>query len=307
MQLHHRGLEDVQLEGSAITIGSFDGVHLGHRLIIDKLTGYARKHSLPSVVVTFFPHPVIVLRNLHEPYYLTFPDQKASILFDLGIERVITIPFTRELSDYSPYQFMDWLNNHIHIRYMFVGKDFALGKDRRGDPDTLKEIGRSMGYGLETISPVEEDHERISSSRIRNVLRAGDVETGTALLGRNYSIPVSIASTEKSENSTDAPSLLELVCNPLQLLPAPGFYTANIGTVPALQCIVNVLPAPHRAGTNLLALPASPARLAFSEKSSSLTFHSRIRNLQTDMADPNTLQRMQEELHKLLERGGHDE
>jgi len=280
MQFHHRGLDSFYLEASAITIGSFDGVHQGHQFIFDRLTTYAKAHSIPSVVITFFPHPIIVLRDIKEPYYLTLPDERASILFQLGIDYVVTIPFTHQLSNFTPFEFMDWVNQHIHIQHIFIGEDFALGKDRKGSPEALKEIGKILGYDLEIISFKEGEQNRVSSSRVRNYLKEGKVENANALLGRPYTIPVQILSDLKTVNRSGEIITLEMTSDPMQLLPAPGLYNAVLEAVPDIQIPFFVKPKINDRQSLLIGLfPTKTGSFPLDKIFTRLSFYSRFQKI----------------------------
>ena len=228
MQFHYGGLETLSLDASAVTIGSFDGVHLGHQVLMSQLIETARQKSLPSVVVTFFPHPIVVLRGLQHPFYLTLPEEKAGILRRLGIDYVVTIPFTKSLSEKTPFEFMSMLHDHLNVRELVIGPDFALGKDRLGNPDTLREIGKTMGYNVEIVPFRQDQDGRISSSRIRTSLTTGQIETANALLGRPYTIPVTLLDAGTSEADDGGTTRVELSCDPMQLLPAAGLYNAFV-------------------------------------------------------------------------------
>lgn len=186
---HFWSLEDIQLENSWVTIGSFDGVHRGHQQIIDKLTAGARKNGSLAVVVTFYPHPAVVLGKRAKAFYLTSPEERARLLGQLGVDVVITHPFNEQVASTRAYDFMRKLNEHLHIKHLIVGSDFALGRDREGNVATLRRLGEEeFGYTMEPVSAVTNAGEKISSSQIRVALAQGDVEKATDLLGRPYRV-----------------------------------------------------------------------------------------------------------------------
>ena len=132
---HFRSLDDVHLGDCWLTIGSFDGIHKGHQSIVNELITEARENDAPAVLVTFYPHPVTVLRGRNFPYYLSSPEEKAEYLASLGIDVVITHPFNRMVANRNARQFIENLSSHMKIRHLQIGYDFAMGKDREGDKD----------------------------------------------------------------------------------------------------------------------------------------------------------------------------
>lgn len=185
---HFWSLEDVHLQDTWLTIGTFDGVHQGHQEIVQKLAEGAHQSGAQAVVLTFYPHPAIVLGKRRDPFYLTTPDERAALLGRFGADIVITYPFTPDLSTTSAHDFVSLLKSHIGMRHLIVGPEFALGRDRGGNVSTLKELGQEFDYTLNTLSPVEIDGEVVSSSRIRAALSSGDLELVNRLLGRPYFI-----------------------------------------------------------------------------------------------------------------------
>jgi riboflavin kinase/FMN adenylyltransferase len=185
---HFWSLEDVHLQDTWLTIGTFDGVHRGHQEIVRNLVTDAHAVGAQAVVLTFFPHPAIVLGKRQDPFYLTTPDERAVLLGNFGVDAVITFPFTPQISTSTAHDFVSLLKSHIGMRHLMVGPDFALGRDRGGNIQTLKELGGEFDFSLTTISPVEIDKKVVSSSRIRAALSDGDLDQVNLLLGRSYFI-----------------------------------------------------------------------------------------------------------------------
>ena len=123
---HIHDLNQVKLDRSWMTIGSFDGVHLGHQQIISSLVDGAKQAGMPSVVVTFFPHPQFILRGESRPYYLTLPEKRAQLLAELGVDYVFTYPFDKRISQLSAKDFITGLHEDFHFQELLVGYDFAL-------------------------------------------------------------------------------------------------------------------------------------------------------------------------------------
>jgi riboflavin kinase/FMN adenylyltransferase len=206
-----------------VTIGSFDGVHCGHQFILRSLIAGAHKCRLPAVVVTFFPHPAIVLGKVSEPHYLTMPNQRAALFAGLGLDIAITMPFTNELASLSAREFMRKLKTHLGIKQLWIGQDFVLGKDREGNSEKLRAIGVTLGYEVKTIPYATLDSHRISSSRIRKNISQGNVRRAAMLLGRNYSISGKVVHGEGRGKKLGFPTAnLETPAG--QLLPERGVY-----------------------------------------------------------------------------------
>lgn len=186
---HYRSLDDLKLHRSWLTIGVFDGVHRGHQVILNRLVAGAHAEGLPAVVVTFFPHPVVVLRNIQDPVYLTMPEERAELLAALGVDEVVTLEFNSRLASLSAVEFMTWMKERLGVVHLCAGYDFALGRGREGTLPVLRQIGDQLGYTVSVVEPLADaQHETISSSRIRDLVARGDVATAASLLGRHYSV-----------------------------------------------------------------------------------------------------------------------
>ena len=220
---HLRSLEACSLDVSWVTIGSFDGVHRGHQAIIHSLSQSAHAHQVPSVVVTFFPHPAVVLGKRTTPYYLTMPEQRAAIFSELGVDVVITLLFTRQIAAMTALEFMNKISHYLGIQNLWVGKGFRLGRDRLGDTDKLKSIGKILGYKV-TITPhITMDNQKISSSQVRRLISEGNVRQAAALLGRNYSILGEVIHGAGRGKTLGYPTA-NLETKPGQLIPRRGVY-----------------------------------------------------------------------------------
>ena len=183
---HFWSLEDVNLQDTWLTIGTFDGVHRGHQEIVRKLAAGAHANGAQAVVLTFYPHPAIVLGKRQDPFYLTNPEERAALLGEFGADIVISFPFTPQIATTSAHEFVSLLKAHIGMVHLIVGPDFALGRDRGGNVSTLKKFGQEFDYTLATLSSVEIAGQVVSSSRIRKALAAGDLDQVNLLLGRPY-------------------------------------------------------------------------------------------------------------------------
>lgn len=172
---------------SVVTIGVFDGVHRGHRQIIGRAVERAKELGLPSVVVTFDPHPTEVVRPGTHPAMLTSQRLKAELIEDLGVDVLCVIPFTQELSRYEPGDFvLQVLVEHLHASTVIVGDNFRFGHDAAGDVQTLRTLGTRFGFVVEGADLLAEDGITFSSTFVRSCVASGDVRTAAMALGRPH-------------------------------------------------------------------------------------------------------------------------
>jgi len=171
-----------------LTIGVFDGVHLGHKYLLSQLKEHARQEDWLSGVVTFRQHPQAVLSSQTKLPCLTDLTQRIRLLKNEGIEAIITLSFTRELAQLSTHQFVGLLKKYLRMRGLVIGPDFALGRNREGDTDTLRGLGPNMDFSVTVVSPVVVNGEVVSSTAIRNALAEGDMQRVRNLIGRPFSL-----------------------------------------------------------------------------------------------------------------------
>lgn len=222
---HYRSLEGVSLKNSWLTVGVFDGVHRGHQELIKKITVGAHAHEAPAVVLTFDPHPASVLGG-HEIKCLTLPNERAELLGQLGVDVVITQPFTRELASVTAYDFMMRLTRQLGLRYLLIGYDFALGKGREGNATRLTEIGVELGYSVEVVPALSDESGVISSSAIRKLIEVGDVFEAAHLLGRPYSLQGSVTRGDGRGKTINVPTA-NIAYSPQKMIPAKGIYACR--------------------------------------------------------------------------------
>ncbi len=220
---HFRGLEDVHLQGAWVTIGSFDGVHRGHQTVLNYLVQNAHAVQQPAVVVTFYPHPAVLLRGLQGPFYLTHPDERARLMADLGVDVVVTLPFNAELAALSADDFMSNLADHLHLNRLVVGYDFALGRGRSGNLHTLRNLGETLEYEVEAIPSTDIKELPVSSTRIRELITQGQVSDAALLLGRWYNISGRVVHGDGRGGKIGIPTA-NLAAWDEQILPARGVY-----------------------------------------------------------------------------------
>jgi riboflavin kinase/FMN adenylyltransferase len=185
---HYRSLEEVTLQNSWLTIGVFDGVHRGHQEILNNLTAGAHQNGASAVVLTFWPHPAVVLGKRYDLKSLTTPEERAELLGAQGVDVVVTHPFTPDFSQLSAHDFMRLVSRRLGLRSLWIGHDFALGHNRSGDLERLTELGDEFGYDVQAIGPVRNGEDVLSSSLIRQRIREGNVSRAAENLGRYYAL-----------------------------------------------------------------------------------------------------------------------
>jgi len=191
MQIIHswqQAAEQSNLQGGAITVGNFDGVHMGHEQVLAETRGHAQAAGGPTIVVTFEPHPRAVLFPEEAPRRLCHADTKMQYLEDAGVDAVLLLEFNMELAGWSADKFSRTLFDTFHFKHIHVGYDFAFGHDRQGHIEDLRSLGDSKHFTVTEAAAFEMLGAVVSSSRIRSAVEAGDFNLATKLLGRHYSI-----------------------------------------------------------------------------------------------------------------------
>jgi riboflavin kinase/FMN adenylyltransferase len=224
--------------GAAVAIGNFDGVHVGHRALIDR----ARALGSTAVALTFDPHPAAIV-GAGAPPQLASLDRRLELLAEAGVDAVVVEPFTRELAALSPGAFVDEiLLGGLHARAVVVGYDFTYGQQRAGTIDTLAAHGARAGFEVAVVPAVEVAGVVASSSRIRNALRAGDLAQAEALLGRRWDVDGTVVHGAKRGRAIGIPTAN--IATGSELVIAPGIYAVTLRTDGA------PLPAVASLGTN---------------------------------------------------------
>src|ERR1035437_6313985 len=212
---------------AACTIGVFDGIHRGHQQLLARTVAAAREAGGIAVAVTFEPHPGAVLDPGNVPPELTTLDEKRERLIAAGIDRVVVVHFTREVSRGAAGRSGDRLPARFALPPLVVGAGFALGRARRGDIAFLRGFGSAHGFTVETVDPVTEDGETISSTRIRSALVSGDVETAARLLGHPYFLDGTVEHGDRVGWRLGFPTA-NVGVEPGKCLPEMGIYSTWI-------------------------------------------------------------------------------
>lgn len=223
---HIYQLEDAHLShDAAVTIGVFDGVHLGHQTLLKRFVTAAHQAEQKAVVVTFYPHPDVVIHKITGRYYLTTREQKADLMLGLGVDLVVTHPFNDETRQMRAAQFVDRLIKHLRMKHLCIGKDFALGYQREGNVDFLRTQGAEHGFTVDAIDLVthEMQGDVIRSTAIREAVQAGDMTSVRADLGRSYAVRGEVVTGQQRGRTIGFPTA-NIAAWDEQLLPPNGVY-----------------------------------------------------------------------------------
>ncbi len=222
-------LSEVQKDNKTVlTLGTFDGIHLGHKKIIDRLTEKASQIGGRSFLITFDPHPRNVLSANKIKLLNTLPE-KLEILNSLGVENVLVINFTKEFSQNSSEDFFkSYIVNKVGIKEIIIGYDHHFGKGRGGDENTLKELGLEFNFIVSRVDAVNIGEITVSSTKIRNALLSGDVKLANQLLGRNYSFTGIVIAGDGRGKELGFPTANIKLDDETKLLPAIGIYVVEL-------------------------------------------------------------------------------
>lgn len=230
MKIYHSIDDFPKLNNAVVTSGTYDGVHIGHQRILARLKEIAEKYKGETVVITFWPHPRLVLYPEENTLQVlnTF-EEKAELLREQGIQHLLRIPFTKEFSQITSQAFIDSiLVNQIGTKKLVIGYDHRFGKNREGSFEQLKLNGPQYGFDVEEISRQDVDNVGVSSTKIRKALVEGDIETANHFLGHPYSISGRVIKGEKLGRVLGFPTANVDVDSHFKLIPAEGIYTVTV-------------------------------------------------------------------------------
>lgn len=221
------GLEELEAvrpdQDTAVAIGVFDGVHLGHRHLLQQVRALAARNGLASAVLTFRNHPLTVLRPDIRVTYLCSLEQRLALLHQTGVDHIIPLTFTHELSQRTAREFVSALVQRVRMRWLLCGPDFALGKGREGTVPVLKALGKELGFSVASLEPFTKGGRIVSSTAVREALAGGDVKTAAGLLGRAYSLAGPVVVGDRRGRALGFPTANLDVPQDIAL-PADGIY-----------------------------------------------------------------------------------
>lgn len=226
----YRDLHSFQALHPVLTIGTFDGVHLGHRKIIDALCERAKAIGGESVIFTFDPHPRKVVAPQETNLRLvTTLEEKISLLEQSGVDHLIIYPFTKEFSQLSYEQFVEKvLVGQIHTNYLVVGYDHKFGKNRQGDFEFLKDCAKRYGFHIEKMDVLLINEANVSSTKIREAIQQGDFETANAYLGYAFKLHGTVVEGQKLGRKLDFPTANVETSDPDKIIPGYGVYAVKV-------------------------------------------------------------------------------
>jgi riboflavin kinase/FMN adenylyltransferase len=214
--------------GTVVTVGTFAGVHVGHRAVCDEIVRRAERTGGRSVLVTFHPHPLRVVRPESAPALLTPPPEKTLLLAETGLHCCLVLRFDRALQQYPASRFVEEiLLGHLGMTELVMGYDHGFGRGREGSVDTIRELGRRLGFGVDVVDAVRLDGRPVSSTRIRDALARGDVAEAARCLGRPYSLEGTVVAGSRRGRELGFPTANLRADSPDKLLPKDGIYAVH--------------------------------------------------------------------------------
>jgi riboflavin kinase/FMN adenylyltransferase len=256
--IHSHSIDELPLQNAWMTIGIFDGVHRGHHEILRALVNGAHQAGSPAVVLTFSPHPAVVLGGKKDFKYLSTTEERLTLLESLGVDMVITQTFDRAFADQTASDFMRHVVHVMGLSRLIIGYDTALGRGREGDSARLTEIGIELGYTVQVIPPFSDETGVISSSRIRRSIISGNVCAAAAGLGRYYSLSGHVVHGDGRGHRINVPTA-NISVPEGKVIPANGIYACWAWIEPSSQMIDETF-FPSVSETSLSTDLGKPAR-----------------------------------------------
>jgi len=211
--------------GAVITVGTFDGVHLGHRDLLARVADRAAQRKLSSLLVTFDPHPLEIVNPSAAPRLLTTISEKLEVVADTGVEYAVVVPFTRTLASLDPSAFVERvLLDRYCVRELLIGHDHGFGRGRAGDIHMLRDLGHRHDFAVEVVDAVAVEAVPVSSSAIRRAVSYGDLDDAARMLGRRYSFSGRVVRGNERGRLLGFPTLNIALTSARKLLPPAGVY-----------------------------------------------------------------------------------
>jgi len=213
---------------SVVTIGTFDGVHIGHKAILKRLVNTAKADHLESVLLTFFPHPRMVVQSVSDLRLINTIEEKMTLLKKEGLNSLVIHPFTKEFSRYTAEEYVrDILVKELAAKKIIIGYDHRFGKNRTADINVLKEFGKKYNFEVVEISAQELDEVAVSSTKIRRALGKGDIATANDYLGYDYFLTGTVVKGRKIGRTIDFPTANIHIDETYKLIPKIGVYVTR--------------------------------------------------------------------------------
>ena len=217
--------------GSVVTIGTFDGVHIGHRAVLAEITRRAARSGRASAVVTFEPHPLEVVNPAAAPPLLSPGDERLEALAETSVDHVLVLRFTPALAALTPDEFVHRvLLQQLGMRELVIGHDHGFGRNRSGDVGTLRQLGAQLGFEVDVVEAVGAGDQQVSSSRIRRAVAGGDLDTAARMLGRRYAVSGTVSHGAGRGGGLGVPTANLAGLPARKLLPPDGVYAVVVET-----------------------------------------------------------------------------
>lgn len=212
---------------TVLTIGKFNGMHCGHRYLLDQVV--ARAHALggTSMAITFDPHPSVVLHPQYERVYLAPEHERRDLIAATGVEHLLVLPFDHELASWTAQAFMQRVCDHVDLRELMVGPEFRLGHRAQGTVEVLSAIGSTLGFTVHTVKPLDIGGERVSATRVRELVQAGAVDQVPALLGRVFAVEGPVVGGDRRGRTIGFPTA-NVAVDAQHVLPADDVYACRV-------------------------------------------------------------------------------
>jgi riboflavin kinase/FMN adenylyltransferase len=214
--------------GTTVTVGTFDGVHLGHRQVLLEIADRARRAARRSLLVTFEPHPLEIVNPPAAPHLITTPSERAEYLAQCELDVVVFMQFTRELSQYPPESFVQLLYDRFQMRELVIGHDHGFGRGRAGDVRLLRQLGARMGFAVDVVDEVGVDGRQVSSTLVRRAIAGGDLRTAARQLGRPYAVSARVVRGAERGRRLGYPTINLALPDRRKLLPPDGVYAVTV-------------------------------------------------------------------------------
>ncbi len=231
MKIYTSPIEELPYNGAVVTVGTFDGVHKGHQKIIEKVLEQSRLLGVNSVLVTFEPHPKLVVQEQgrSQIYLLTTIKEKITVLDAAGLDCLVVSEFTKTFAKTPAEEFVrDTLVGKLKMKSIIIGHDHAFGRDRQGNLQLLQRLGAELDFQVHTVMPIKSNSGIISSTRIRHLLADGNIEMANTYLGRPYSVCGKVVKGKERGRQLGYPTANVLPDEPSKLVPKVGIYATTV-------------------------------------------------------------------------------
>ena len=226
----YNGTDNFQAKNTVVTIGTFDGVHLGHRKVIEQLKSIAQQLNGESVLFTFYPHPrLVVAKDPSNLRLLTTLEEKKKLLEETGIDHLVVYPFSKELAGLQYEEFVKKiLIDELNMKTLVVGHDHRFGKDRKGTFENIVELSKSYDFDVQRIDAFLIGEVDVSSTKVRNAFQEGKIEDANKYLGYRYSLTGEVTEGNRIGRSIDFPTANVVASDPTKLIPLEGVYAVYV-------------------------------------------------------------------------------